>query len=170
MSLSLTNRDDVVANSVSLIQPTGLYDLGESVLDVATAITNKADKTTVYAKTETYNKPEVNALLSTLSDTTVSEQLLLKADIADVSAALLLKSDKITTYTKTDVDTLLAPKANSSDVSASLALKADKANTYLKTEIDTFLATKTDDDEMVAALAEKRIFQMLIVKLRLMRS
>ena len=109
MSLSLTNRDDVVANSVSLIEPTGLYDLGESVLGVATAITIKADKAAVYAKTETSHKPEVNALLSILSDATVSEQPLLKADIADVNAALLLKSDKITTYTKTDVDTLLAP-------------------------------------------------------------
>ena len=79
MSLSLTNRDDVVANSVSLTQATGLYDLGESVLDAATAITSKADKATVYTKTESYSKPEVNALLSILSDATVSEQLLLKA-------------------------------------------------------------------------------------------
>ena len=131
MRLSLTNRDDVIANSISLIQQQGLYDVGENVIDVVASLPNKADKTTVYTKTETFNKPEVLRLLNNLSDTTVAEQLVLKANINDVTAALRLKADKVTTYTKTNVDALLAPKAFSADVTASLNLKADKADIYM---------------------------------------
>ena len=119
MSISLTNRDDLVANSISLIQQTGLYDLGTNVLEVVATLPQKVDKGTVYTTVETYNKPEVNALISNLSDTTLEGQLVLKANIDDVNAALLLKSDKATTYTMVAVNALLAPKANSSDVTAS---------------------------------------------------
>ena len=85
MSLSLTNRDDVVANSISLIQQQGLYDVGVNVIDVVASLLNKGDKTTVYTKTETFNKPEVLELLNDLSDTTVADQLVLKANIDDVN-------------------------------------------------------------------------------------
>ena len=136
MSISLTNRDDLIANSISLIQQTGLYDLGSNVLEVVATLPQKVDKGTVYTTVETYIKPEVNALIANLSDTTLEGQLVLKANIDDVNAALLLKSDKATTYTMVAVNTLLAPKADSSDVTASLNLKADKSNTFSKTEIN----------------------------------
>ena len=127
MSVSLTNRDDIVADSIGLIQQAGLYDLGTNVLEVVATLPQKVDKGTVYTTVGTYNKPEVNALISNLSDTTLEGQLVLKANIDDVNAALLLKSDRATTYTMVAVNTLLAPKADSSDVTASLNLKAEKS-------------------------------------------
>ena len=152
MSVSLTNRDDIAADSISLIQQAGLYDLGTNVLEVVATLPQKIGKGTVCTTAETYNKPEVNALLSNLSDATVAEQLVLKANIDDVNQALALKADKANTYTKVAVDTLLAPKASSSDVTAYLSLKADKSDTFTKVEITDVLDTKADDDEVLAAL------------------
>ena len=120
MSISLTNRDDLIANSISLIQQTGLYDLGTNVLEVVATLPQKVDKGTVYTTVETYNKPEVNASISNLSDTTLEGQLVLKTNIDDVNRALALKANVATTYSIVDVDTLLAPKANNSDVTRNL--------------------------------------------------
>ena len=68
MSVSLTNRDDMVVNSISLIQQSGLYDVGDNLIETVATLPNKADKATTYTKTQTYNKPEVDALISGLSD------------------------------------------------------------------------------------------------------
>ena len=96
MSVSLTNRDDIVVNSISLLQQSGLYDLGENLIDTVQSLPNKADKATTYTNVQTYNQTEVNALLSDLSDTGLQRKIELKADIADVDRRLALKADKST--------------------------------------------------------------------------
>ncbi len=77
MSLSLTNRKDIVADSIGVITD-------NEIIDLTGAISEKAPQITTYTKTE------VDGLLNNLSDTTVAEQLSLKANINDVSAALAL--------------------------------------------------------------------------------
>ena len=86
--VSLNNRKDIVANSLGIITETQIVDVGDGLASAASALLTKADKTTVYTKTQTHNKPEVNALINGLSDTTVAAQLELKADITDVDRLL----------------------------------------------------------------------------------
>ena len=110
----------------------------------------KANASDVYAKSETYNKTEVNTALAgkadantTYSKTEVDTALASKADTAttytktEVDTALGDKADKSDTYTKTEVDTALSAKANSDDVYA-------KTDTYSKDEIDTNIYTKSE--------------------------
>ena len=125
------NLTSVQADSVLIWNPTST-----SYNDVASDIRSKADRVNTYVKAETYSQPEVDALLGALSDTTVTEQLLMKADISDVYRALALKRNVADSYTKIDVDELLAPKAFSSDVTSSLALKRSVADSYTKIETD----------------------------------
>ena len=67
--MSLTNRDDVVVSSINLIQQGGFCDLGDNLIETVATLPNKADKTTVCEKVQTYNQTEVNYLVSSLSDT-----------------------------------------------------------------------------------------------------
>ena len=101
MSVSLTNRDDMVVNSISLIQQSGLYDLGDNLIETVASLPNKADKAITYTKAQTYNQTEVNSLLSNLSDTGLQHKIELKADIADVDRRLNLKADQIDSHTHT---------------------------------------------------------------------
>ena len=140
--VSLNNRKDIIANSLGVITTNEILDVGDGLASAASALKTKADKVTVYTKTETHNKPEVNALINGLSDTTVAAQLELKADITDVNRLLALKADKADVYTSVDVDELLAKKANETYVDGKLELKADKNNTYTITETDDLLAPK----------------------------
>ena len=142
MSLSLTNRKDIVADSIGVITE-------NEIVDLTGAISEKAPQITTYTKTE------VNSLLNSLNDATVAEQLSMKADIEDVNAALSLKANKSETYTKTEITAFLSTKADDNEVEEGLALKADKADTYNKTLINGFLATKADDEEVASALALK---------------
>ena len=133
MALSLTNRDDVIANSYSIITEDG------SVVDVINAAQSsfvanfysksqvdnalglKADQSTTYTKTQ------MNAFLDG------------KPDDADLD----LKADKTTTYTKTQVDSAVSLKADQSttysktQVDTALGLTADQSTTYTKTQVDT---------------------------------
>ena len=75
-----------------------------------------------------YTKSEIIDELALKADETeVSAALDLKADKTEVDAALALKADKSTTYTKNEVDT-------------ALDLKADKIDTYTKGQIDAKIA------------------------------
>ena len=74
MSASWTNRDDIVANSISLIQQSGLYDLGDNLIETVQSLPNKADKATTYTKVQTHNQTEVNYLVSNLSDTGLQQK------------------------------------------------------------------------------------------------
>ena len=75
MSVSLTNRDDMVVNSISLIQQSGLYDLGDNLIETVATLPSKADKATTYTKVQTYNQTEVNYLVSNLSDTGLQQNI-----------------------------------------------------------------------------------------------
>ena len=79
MSVSLTNRDDIVVNSISLIQKSGLYDLGDNLIETVASLPNKANNTEAYEKIQTYNQTEVNYLLSNLSDTGLQQKNRIKS-------------------------------------------------------------------------------------------
>ena len=130
MSVSLTNRDDIVVNSTSLIQQSGLYDLGDNSIETVATLPSKANKTEVYEKIQTYNQTEVNSLLSNLSDTGLQQKINLEADIADVDRRLNLKADKIDTHTKTDIIEFLDGKADKTAVTAGLDLKMAISSAY----------------------------------------
>ena len=91
----------------------------------------KANASDVYAKSETYNKTEINTALESKADTATTYTK------TEVDTALGDKADKSDTYTKTEVDTALSAKANSDDVYA-------KTDTYSKDEIDTNIYTKSE--------------------------
>ena len=74
MSVSLTNRDDIIVNSINLIQQTGLYDIGDNLIETVATLPSKANRTAVCEKTQTYNQTEVNALLSGLSDASLEQK------------------------------------------------------------------------------------------------
>lgn len=123
--------------SEQLVEHQGSIDtLTQNVSDLET---NKADKSSVYTKTETDDK------------------LALKADKAntytksDVDTRLATKADKETVYTKTETDLKLAAKADAStvytktDVDGKLAVKADKATTLAGYGIiDAYTKEETD--------------------------
>ena len=136
MSVSLTNRDDIVVNSISLIQQSSLYDLGDNLIETVASLPNKADKATTYTKVQTYNQTEVNYLLSGLSDTGLQQKVELKADIADVDRRLALKADVSNTYTKTDIVEFLDAKADKTAATAGLNLKMATTDAYNKTELN----------------------------------
>ena len=138
MSVSLTNRDDMVVNSISLIQQSGLYDLGDNLIETVATLPSKANKTEVYEKIQTYNQTEVNSLLSNLSDTGLQQKIELKADIADVDRRLNLKADKIDTYTKTDIIEFLDGKADKTAVTAGLGLTMAISKAYDKLKLTIF--------------------------------
>ena len=140
MSVSLTNRDDIVANRISLIQQSGLCDLGDNLIETVATLPNKADKATTYTKVQPYNQTEVNYLVSNLSDTGLQQKIELKADIADVDRRLNLKADKINTHTHTNTDIVefLDGKAGKTAVTAGLDLNMAISNAYDKTEINDF--------------------------------
>ena len=95
-----------------------IHDLENAMLDLTTGLeTNKADKTTIYTKTET----DAKLLLKMDKESTYSK--------AEVNDRLFLKADTATTYSKVIVD-------------FSLAQKSDKTETYSKTETDTLLEGK----------------------------
>lgn len=91
----------------------------------------KANASDVYAKSETYNKTEVDTALASKADTATTYTK------TEVDTALGDKADKSDTYTKTEVDTALSAKANSDDVYA-------KTDIYSKDEIDTNIYTKSE--------------------------
>ena len=64
MSLSLTNRKDIVADSIGVITENEIVDLSGAISEKAPQIT-------------TYTKHEVNNLLNNLSDTTVAVNIYL---------------------------------------------------------------------------------------------
>lgn len=83
-------------------------------------LSQKADKSTTYTKTETDTLLGTKANQSTTYTKTETDSLLND------------KSDKSTTYTKTESDTLLGEKANASNVYA-------KSETYTKTEVNSII-------------------------------
>ena len=89
---------------MKIVEEQSLLDVRDGIVSSAMALLSKAEKTTVYAKTETYAQQEVNDLVNGLSDTTVAGQLALKADIPDVNRLLNLKANKADVYTRVDTE------------------------------------------------------------------
>ena len=113
--------------------------------DLTTALSAKADASSVYTKSE------ANALLADKAD---SADLAGKADASavytktQVDTALSGKADSSAVYSKTEVDTALGAKANSADVTTSLATKADASSVYTKSEADALLGAKANTADL----------------------
>ena len=132
-------------------------DLGlMSKTDINSALTNKADKSTTYTKTEVDGA--INTAISGKADTSyVDEQLEDKVDVTTYTAGLANKADKTELADKADtsyVNTQLADKADTSYVNtqlsgkvdtetytAGLNTKADKSDTYSKADVDSKIST-----------------------------
>ena len=132
-------------------------DLGlMSKTDINSALTNKADKSTTYTKTEVDGA--INTAISGKADTSyVDEQLEDKVDVTTYTAGLANKADKTELADKADtsyVNTQLANKADTSYVNtqlsgkvdtetytAGLNTKADKSDTYSKADVDSKIST-----------------------------
>ena len=48
--VSLSNRKDILANSLGIITPTDVIDVGDGLTSIAEALGKRADKTAVYLK------------------------------------------------------------------------------------------------------------------------
>ena len=150
-------------------------DLGlMSKTDINSALTNKADKSTTYTKTEVNSA--INTAISGKADTSyVNEQLEDKVDVTTYTAGLANKADKTELDDKADtsyVNTQLANKADTSYVNtqlsgkvdtetytAGLNTKADKSDTYSKADVDskisTAVSTKADTSYVNTQLEAK---------------
>ena len=132
-------------------------DLGlMSKTDINSALTNKADKSTTYTKTEVDSA--ISTAISGKADISyVDEQLEDKVDVNTYTAGLANKADKTELDDKADtsyVNTQLANKADTSYVNtqlsgkvdtetytAGLNTKADKSDTYSKENVDSKIST-----------------------------
>ena len=165
MSLSLNNTEEIIANSIYLIQGNDIID----ILDLISNATGGVENNT-YTKSQidgflnlkrnlidSYSIIQTNNLLNNKLDVSVfNTQIALKRNILDsyskteVNTSLALKANQATTYTKTEVDTSLGLKRNildsysKTEVDTSLSLKRNILDSYSKTEINTSLALKRD--------------------------
>lgn len=150
------------ANAADVYTKTQTDGLLADKADV-TDLADYAKATSVYTKSQTYTKTEVDNLISGVTPTPVDAYTKAQTD-----ALLDEKADAASVYTKTQTDNLLADKANSSDVYTKTQtdnLLADKANssnvysksqTYTKTEVDNLISQAGGggaeiDDTTVAA-------------------
>ena len=126
--------------------------------DLNTALSAKADASTVYSKSEMDTALGAKADATSVYTKTEADALL--ADKAD-SADLASKADASAVYTKAQVDTALSGKADSSavysktDVDTALNAKADSTAVYTKSEMDTALGAKANSADVTASLALK---------------
>ena len=97
--------------------------INEANSNLENSINTKADKSTTYTKTETYNKTEIDNFLNTKANqsTTYNKN--------ETDTKLGLKADKSTTYTKTET-------YNKTEVNNLLNAKANQSTTYNKNEVD----------------------------------
>lgn len=108
-----------------------------------------AKVTSVYTKSESYSKSEVDDLISGVTPTPTDAYT--KAQTDDLLADKANASD---VYTKTQTDNLLADKADSSSVYTKtqtdnlLADKADSSSVYTKTQTDNLLADKANSSDV----------------------
>lgn len=86
----------------------------------------------------------VNVGNNTVLNTDAVSYELFAANNSTINEQLALKADKATTYTKTEVDNLVTPKADKTYVDTQLATKANAVDVYTKTQTDTLLAGKAN--------------------------
>ena len=170
---ALDNKPQIEGNTLTGNKTAN--DLGlMSKTDINSALTNKADKSTTYTKTEVDSA--INTAISGKADTSyVDEQLEDKVDVTTYTAGLANKADKTELDDKADtsyVNTQLANKADTSYVNtqlsgkvdtetytAGLNTKADKSDTYSKADVDskigTAVSTKADTSYVNTQLEAK---------------
>ena len=146
MSLSLTNRDDIIANSYSLITSNGsVVDLLDAVKDSVVGVPPSSLNTLEKLSAAISNDPNY---------------------FSTMQAAVNAKASQSTTYTKDDVNTFLAGKTDDAElttavgtltasigtvaaaaviVQAAVNTKANASTTYTKDDVNTLLTGKTDD-------------------------
>ena len=152
---ALENKPQIEGNTLTGNKTAN--DLGlMSKTDINSALTNKADKSTTYTKTEVDSA--ISTAISGKADTSyVDEQLEDKVDVTTYTAGLANKADKTELADKADtsyVNTQLANKADTSYVNtqlsgkvdtetytAGLNTKADKSDTYSKADVDSKIST-----------------------------
>lgn len=152
-------------NSASLINSGAVY----------AGLVTKANAADVYAKTETYNKTEINSKISDINDDIANVYTKAQVDAKvdgkvdngycyskqETDNLLSTKAVKTEVYTKEATNDLLDTKANAADVydktaaDALLATKADKATTYTKSEIDSTVSGLATASALVSGLADK---------------
>ena len=169
MSLSLTNRDDIIANSYSLITSDGVVDLLDAV-----------QSSVVGLPPSTLNTLEkLSAAIS--NDPTY---------FSTMQAAVNAKANASTTYTKDDVNAFLLGKTDDAEltsavgainasigtvsatvaaVAAAVGVKADTSTTYTKTAVDTLLLGKTDDAELTTAVGALNASISMVLRVRGLR-
>ncbi len=121
MSLTLNNRKDIVADSISVIKGNKTVDAIES-LDAVQGLA-----------------PETLNSLEKLATALNSDSSFLNS----VTTALDNKADKSTTYTQSVVNGLLDAKVDDTE----MANYATRANTFTKAEVNGLFDAKTNDEE-----------------------
>ena len=142
MSLSLTNRDDIIANSYSLITSDGVVNLIDAVQGSIVGLPPSSLNTIEKLSAAISNDPNYFTTMQT---------------------AINAKATASTTYSKTEVDTFLVGKTDDAEltaaagvlttsigtvsaavavVSTAVATKANSSTTYTKDEVDAFLLIK----------------------------
>ena len=130
MSFSLTNRDDVIANSYSIITANGsVVDVLDAVQGSIVGLPPSSLNTIEKLSAAISNDPNYFQTIQTSINT--KAPISITYTKTEVTAALNLKADLSSTYTKTEVNAFLDAKPDDAD----LDLKADKLTTYTKTEV-----------------------------------
>ena len=151
--LSLDGTDDVIAHSISLY-------IGNDIINILDLIAGSGGSSSIdsYSKTETYNKFEINTLISNISgverypDLSIDNMLNLKQNVLglnsiNINQVNLLQStldDKIAinlVYSKLEIDSNYYTQTINN---ALLLLRADLATTYTKKSVDTLLNLKAN--------------------------
>ena len=128
MSLSLTNREDIIANSFSIITDTGsVVDILDAVQGSVVGLPPSSLNTLEKLSAAISNDPnyfqtiETSIATKAPASTTYSK--------TQVDSALSLKAAQSTTYTKTEVDN-------------ALNLQVDLSTSYNKTQVDSALKSE----------------------------
>lgn len=134
-------------------------ELGNRINEVNSNLENsintKANQDTIYTKTETYNKTEIDNFLNTKANQATTYNK------TEVNNLLNSKANQATTYNKNEVDTRVNSRATwehsyprvetytKTEVNNLVNAKANQANTYTKTEVDTRVNTKANANAVV---------------------
>ena len=138
MSLSLTNRDDRIANSFSLITSNGsvvnvLDVVQSSVVGLPPSSLNTIEKLSAAIANDPNYLTTINTSINTKAPaaTTYSK--------TQVDAALGLKADKLTTYTKPEMGTLLEGKTDDGELTTAV----ENLTTAINAKQNKFLLAET---------------------------
>lgn len=120
--------------------------------ELNSGLSEKADKSTTYTKTET------DMLLNNKADVSDIPDVSGLATKTELTTGLNSKADKETTYTKTESDAItdairdeipdVSGLVTKTEFNSGLGEKADKTDTYTKDEVDTALSSKADASDI----------------------